>query len=140
MNKNVQKVIYRLPALGVIAGVWFLSSQSILPQPKGILGFDKFQHLAAYLVLACAVSLWFPREKWRRPGLRVLLLTAVLSSAYGIIDEIHQYFVPGRDCNVWDWLADTIGAFLGAFAMKFAALKLRGGTSRKEPASMDSAE
>jgi VanZ family protein len=49
--------------------------------------------------------------------------TALAASLYGIIDETHQYFVPGRDCNVWDWLADTLGAFLGAGAM-LAALRL----------------
>jgi VanZ family protein len=44
-------------------------------------------------------------------------LTALLGSVYGVIDEVHQYFVPGRDCNVWDWIADTLGAILGAGAI-----------------------
>ncbi|GHV10882.1 hypothetical protein FACS189491_01170 [Spirochaetia bacterium] len=124
------KVLLKIPVVLVIAGIWFLSSQSILPQPKGILGFDKFQHLLAFFVLACAAGLWFSRQKWQSPGITCLLLVAAISSIYGIIDEIHQYFVPGRNCNFWDWLADTIGAFLGAGVMKFAALKLK----RKEEA------
>ncbi|GHV88731.1 hypothetical protein AGMMS50267_10910 [Spirochaetia bacterium] len=43
-----------------------------------------------------------------------LILTALISSIYGIVDEVHQFYVPGRDCNVWDWLADTAGAILGS--------------------------
>jgi VanZ family protein len=31
-----------------------------------------------------------------------------------VVDEIHQSFVPGRDANVWDWVADTLGALAGA--------------------------
>ncbi|GHT66612.1 hypothetical protein FACS1894110_10600 [Spirochaetia bacterium] len=131
------KILVRIPAILVIAGIWFLSSRSILPQPKGILGFDKFQHLLAYFVLACAAGLWFPRQKWQRPGVALLLLAAVISSVYGIIDEIHQSFVPGRDCNIWDWLADTIGALLGAGTMKFSALKLK---RKEETSETDSVE
>jgi VanZ family protein len=107
----------RLPALLIAGTIWFLSSQSILPQPKGILGWDKLQHLLAYGALGAAAGLWaFPVFLKRRPVL-VLLLTTLIGSAYGAIDEFHQYFVPGRDCNVWDWIADTLGAFLGALAL-----------------------
>ncbi|GHV61802.1 hypothetical protein AGMMS49587_06880 [Spirochaetia bacterium] len=124
-KRTLFKILLKIPAILVIAGIWFLSSQSILPKPKGILGFDKFQHLLAYFVLACTAGLWFPRQKWQRPGITFLLLAAAIGSAYGIIDEIHQSFVLGRDGNLWDWLADTLGALLGAGAMKFAAFKLK---------------
>ena len=81
------------------------------------MGFDKVQHLIAYAVLALALGLWFSPERWRQRPLGVFLLTAALASLYGATDELHQYFVPGRDCNVWDWIADTLGALLGAAAV-----------------------
>lgn len=31
---------------------------------------------------------------------------------YGISDEIHQYFVPGRHCSLHDVFADTFGALI----------------------------
>jgi VanZ family protein len=111
------KIIFRLPALLIAGAIWFLSSQSILPQPKGILGFDKLQHLAAYLVFTGAIGLWVSPEFWQSRRFRALLLAVLIGSAYGVVDEIHQYFVPGRDCNVWDWVADTLGAILGAAAV-----------------------
>jgi VanZ family protein len=118
-------ILLRLPALLIAGIIWFLSSQSILPQPKGILGWDKLQHLAAFAALAAAVGLWVsPAFGKRRPVLS-LLLTALVGSAYGVIDGLHQYFVPGRDCNFWDWLADTLGAFLGAAAMALTMNRLK---------------
>jgi VanZ family protein len=28
---------------------------------------------------------------------------------WGAIDEFHQYFVPGRMCSIWDFVADATG-------------------------------
>jgi len=110
-------MLLRLPALLIAAVIWFLSSQSTLPQPKGILGWDKLQHFAVFAILAAAVGLWVSPAFWKRRSVLALLLAALIGSAYGAVDEIHQYFVPGRYSTFWDWLADTLGAFFGAAAM-----------------------
>jgi VanZ family protein len=34
--------------------------------------------------------------------------------AFGLFDEWRQLSVPGRHCDVADWLADCVGALLGA--------------------------
>jgi VanZ family protein len=106
-----------VPAILIGGGIWVLSSQSTLPKPKGILGFDKFQHLLAYFVLSAVLGLWFSREFWQTGRSRALIISLVIASLYGIIDEFHQSFVPGRNANIWDWLADTLGAVLGVFAL-----------------------
>lgn len=52
-----------------------------------------------------------------RPEARLSLLTIAaigLASLYGVSDEFHQLFVPGRLCDPADWLTDTLGATLGA--------------------------
>jgi VanZ family protein len=112
--KKFLPILIRLPAVCAAALIWFLSSQTILPKPKGILGFDKLQHLLAFAVFTGAVCLWISREKWRIRGPFFMLIAAAAGSVYGIVDEVHQYFVPGRDCNVWDWIADTLGSVIGA--------------------------
>lgn len=48
------------------------------------------------------------------PARRAALLAVVIASAYGVTDELHQLFVPGRACDPVDWLVDTAGATLGA--------------------------
>jgi VanZ family protein len=40
------------------------------------------------------------------------LLGVIIAVGYGVTDEIHQYFVPGRHCSLHDVLSDTVGAML----------------------------
>ena len=110
-------VLLRLPALLIAAFIWYLSSQSTLPQPEGVLGWDKLQHVLAYAVLGAAIGLWASPAFWKRRPVLAMLLTSLAGSTYGVIDEIHQYFVQGRNSSIWDVVADALGAFLGALAM-----------------------
>jgi VanZ family protein len=43
-----------------------------------------------------------------------------MASAFGASDEFHQAFVPGRTADVADWMADTLGAAIGALVATFA--------------------
>lgn len=108
------KILSKCVAPLVAGAIWVLSSQSRLPVIKGVLGVDKVQHLLAYAVLAVGVAFWFSRTRWRAHPVLTLLAVACISSLYGVTDEVHQHFVPGRTCNAWDWLADTAGAAIGA--------------------------
>lgn len=36
----------------------------------------------------------------------------IFTVLYGLSDEIHQQFVPGRSADVLDWFADILGALL----------------------------
>jgi len=89
--------------------IYTLSDQSHLPVPLVFNAQDKLIHAAAYAGMACLF--W---QSWRgRVSYRLLaLITVLFCSLYGITDEWHQSFVPGRDASIYDWLADTAGAFL----------------------------
>jgi len=129
-----QAVLIRLPAPLIAGTLWFLSSQSGLPQPPGpLLGWDKFQHLTAYAILGFSVGLWITPALWARRPLAILLTVAAIGSLYGAIDEIHQYFVPGRDSCFWDWVANTLGSFLGALATMLVMRRLK----RPDPPSAE---
>jgi VanZ family protein len=52
------------------------------------------------------------RAVW--PSRRWAVLAVGLASLYGVSDEVHQAFVPGRNADVFDWVADTTGALLAA--------------------------
>jgi len=41
---------------------------------------------------------------------RALLVSIFVTALYGASDEFHQFFVPGRAVDFYDWLADVIGA------------------------------
>lgn len=43
-------------------------------------------------------------------------MAIVAGACYGATDELHQRFVPGRDADPWDLVADVAGSTLGAAA------------------------
>ena len=43
----------------------------------------------------------------------------LLATLFGVTDEIHQYFVPGRQADVFDVVADAVGALAGALFVAF---------------------
>lgn len=106
------------------------SSDFGLPFPHA----DKIVHAVVYSVLW-----WLTASAWGGgfcPRGRTYRFRGVLRSAgwpvvwvslYGITDEIHQSFVPGRTADVWDWVADTSGALV--CACLFAVFLRKGAVS-----------
>lgn len=91
---------------------------SIVPESLS----DKFLHIAAYaplgvLVLRALTGGRLAAITWPRA-----LAAVALSVLYGLTDEIHQLYVPGRTADPLDLLADGVGAALGAAAL--ASLKV----------------
>jgi VanZ family protein/UDP-2,3-diacylglucosamine pyrophosphatase LpxH len=105
--------IWTLPLLIALAIVW-LSSQShypggiSLPSP-----LDKLAHASAFGALACCLELAVRGSRHDLPMYRRHFWIFVGVALFGISDEWHQAFVPGRDCSALDWLADATGAALG---------------------------
>ena len=52
------------------------------------------------------------RSRVLRPDWRGAVLALITVSFFGATDEWHQSFVPGREADLLDWLADTSGAAL----------------------------
>lgn len=76
--------------------------------------WDKLLHTTEYAGLGLLFARAFLGERFR--VLPAIVLAVLLTSAYGASDEFHQSFVPQRDSDVHDWIADTIGASIGAVA------------------------
>jgi VanZ family protein len=110
-----------------MALIFVLSSQS---QPLPALTervWDKALHLTGYAVLGVLLC-----RALRAEGLMpstAFVAAVLLVSAYGASDEWHQSFVPLRDADVRDWVADSIGAAIGAW-VHIAWAPISGYTSR----------
>jgi len=81
---------------------------------------DKLEHFGAYLVLSLLLNLAFRFQNKiklfsNRPNLYSFLFVFV----YGVFDELHQALIPGRDCNIFDLIADLIGSLLGLISILF---------------------
>ena len=46
---------------------------------------------------------------------RIFLSTLLLGGLFGMLDEIYQSIIPGRDSSVYDWIADVTGILLGSW-------------------------
>jgi VanZ family protein len=101
-----------LPALLWAAGIFTLSSLSRPPGPPLVHGLDKVAHFTAYLVLGLLTARALGARS-QRPR-TAALLGLLLASLYGVSDEWHQHFVPGRSVDALDLLADVLGACAGA--------------------------
>jgi len=98
--------------LGYCGLVFWLSSRSTLPGPDLFSQQDKLVHAIAYALMAWLV--WHVCAHWHAARSRMLLITVLFCMLYGLSDEWHQSFVPGRDASPWDWLADGFGALVMA--------------------------
>lgn len=100
-----------VPVMLVMGLIFFLSNQNgaSLPLPD-IPNIDKVAHFLIYALLAAAALYAFPEPVRRRRAHFVGVLVILLCVLYGITDEFHQSFIPGRCVSGWDLLADTVGA------------------------------
>jgi len=96
------------PVVIYMAAIFSVSADPDPPAPKSI--SDKLMHMAAYGGLAVlvfrAVAGGIPARVTRRAAGATMLIAA----AYGISDEFHQLFVPGRSADLNDLFADVAGA------------------------------
>jgi len=95
-----------------------------VPVVSEIPNFDKLVHGVLYGVLG--FLLYFaigwrgePRFSWMRAA-----TIGALIAVWGTIDEIHQYWIPGRSMEAADALADTTAGFLGALIASWFSTRL----------------
>jgi VanZ family protein len=74
---------------------------------------DKVMHFTAYFGLGILLNLTLMFQN-RYPVLKIknAFYTLLIGSVYGVIDEVHQYFIPGRSMEFLDFLADFLGLVL----------------------------
>ena len=105
---KTRKSIYWLPTIGYMALIFTLSSFSIkVPVIK--VGMDKIIHVFEYAILVYLFAYSFNQTtKLPRYSIEIIAITATI--LYGIGDEFHQSFVPGRNFDVLDMVFDAVGA------------------------------
>lgn len=110
MKKNARA---HLPTLLFAVLIFVVSSIPDLDTPD--LGFemeDKVYHFLEYFIFGFLLSRsgHALQSRLKYPLFWMVFLTGTL---YAASDEIHQYFVPGRECDVRDFAVDVVGIVLG---------------------------
>ena len=83
---------------------------------------DKLIHCAEYFVFGYLLFNWATVEFATQQS-RTVLITLLLGSLMGVIDENYQRLTPGRTPDFWDWVLDTIGIILAIGFTKFLTWK-----------------
>lgn len=96
------------PVLAMAVVIFTLSSFPIRLPPQAPTWSDKVAHLTLFGALAATLWRLWNRRGWPWRAAAVVALTFL----YGVSDELHQAFVPGRSPDWKDLLTDTIAAVL----------------------------
>jgi len=123
--------VYWGPAIAYAALIFSLSQMSHPPGAEA--APDYVLHFLEYGLFALTVLWGMTRGLKRRFSFRIGLNSWAIVTAYGILDEVHQFFIPERSSSIHDVLADTLGAavFLAAcyFVLKSGKAKRRAPSS-----------
>ncbi len=103
------------PAFAQMVAIFILSNQPKLPSlPGGLTSYTG--HLIGYAILGAAMLRAVVGARWSGVTPRLAVIAWALSTAYGVTDELHQSFVPGRVADLGDLRADAVGAAAGVAA------------------------
>lgn len=110
--------------------IFYVSGLPDLKAPVEGIHVDKILHIGEYIPFGfLAARCWGIHSAVVKPN--ILFFAGILTVIYGLSDEYHQSFVPGRFASVYDLLADTLGGLIGAwFYLKFQ--QKQEGKSNKE--------
>lgn len=114
-----RKILKWLPAAFIAACSFYFSSKSQLQYMPTFWSADKIVHFFCYAGFSFWISFACNIRKANQVWIPVFII-----AVWGITDEIHQSFVPYRSPSVYDWLADTTGAAIGAFIYVFIGVKI----------------
>jgi VanZ family protein len=117
------KVFFRLLPFLYMALIWVLSSMpadAVVALPDD--GMDRFikesLHLVEFGILYGLLFLAGLTLRDFRPAMSFIFMGVAI--LYGLVDEIHQSFVPYRSATVIDFVKDTIGVLVFSHFMHHA--------------------
>ena len=112
-QKYSNYLLYHFPWQLLILTIFIVSSisQQHLPEFTEKIS-DKILHFSAFGMLGLLMVNSFKHSRNNILQNYAGSLAVIISSIYGIFDELHQKLVPGRMCSFTDWLADTTGALI----------------------------
>ena len=118
MQSPVLRFLFLLLALSWAGVLYYLSAQPGTDTPPLFIHQDKVMHFIAFSLLGF-LAMGAVRAKGNTHRNWQVWLIVLLVGLYGMSDEFHQRFVPGRDASMHDVVADMAGGIMGAWAMYF---------------------
>jgi VanZ family protein len=99
----------------ILLSIWLFSIfiVSVMPVsgPGTDLPEDKIAHVIMYGLTSILLFRYFSEKK---PVMSSFYASVAVSSLYGAVMEVVQFFLPHRSFSVLDMAANVLGAFLGS--------------------------
>jgi VanZ family protein len=94
--------------------IFFLSSRPGDDIPSWFVFQDAAAHFIMYAVLSFLFSSAVFNSRTETSGFKLVIWACVFGLAYGVSDEFHQHFVPGRTVSALDVIHDGVGSLFGS--------------------------
>jgi len=128
LRRPLPRGVFLVLAVAWAAVIWSLSASPGKRGPKPFVMRVVWNggHAAVFAVLSLLLLSGLPAAR----AARIAGIAACV--VYGVVDEWHQSFVPGRAATVTDWITDTSGAVFGwAVVSLLASLRAPRDDSRR---------
>lgn len=108
-------LVYGVPVIVYAGLIFFLSSIARLPEEISFINrLDKWAHFIEYYLFGFLTRRWLVNTGSRFLSNRSLYFTILIGICYGLSDEWHQSYIPGRDSTAEDVLSDALGVIAAA--------------------------
>jgi VanZ family protein len=115
-NVLVKRFFYYWAPIIIYCLLIFLqSSYPSLEQTPNLPYMDKILHGGAYALLGFLFYRALRLMPIGNSTWLLIFISSVLSTLYGVSDEIHQHFVISREADIMDVVADLLGSIIGAW-------------------------
>ena len=103
--------------------IFYASSLSTAPEAARplFLDMDALAHFSEFALFGGLLFMTFAYAGWRPWDAPVAI---VLGTAYGIVDEFHQLYVPGRFADPFDASMDAIGVIVAVAVLAYLDRRL----------------
>ncbi|MCM8795222.1 MAG: VanZ family protein [Candidatus Omnitrophica bacterium] len=114
-NKRITGIIrFWLPVYVWMGIIFYFSSLPAEAIPHLFFYQDIFFHLFNYFLLVYFFSRAIKNTFYSLSFKKRVYFCIIFGIIYGLSDEFHQFFVPGRDMSMGDLLFDGLGSLLGS--------------------------
>jgi len=113
-NRQVQILKFWLPVLACMVFIFYMSGVSGSDIPPLFPFQDVVYHFSLYSTLAFLFARALKNTLLRIGNFKLVFFSVLFTVFYGITDELHQVFVPGRCVSGSDILINSLGGITGS--------------------------
>ena len=112
MRRDDEGMTDRARSAWTAVGLWLVLQLTLTSLPGNDIPvstphpIDWIGHFGMYFGLGFLMARAGVLRGW---SVRRMAVVAALLSVFGALDELHQLFIPGRDCELGDWIVDSLG-------------------------------